>query len=88
MSNEPTVFVVDDDSVTLDSLSRLIGAIFPRVETYSSASEFLDKYELSRPGCLVLDVAMPGMSGLELHEKLIGAGIQLPVIFITGHGNV
>ena len=88
MNTEPTVFVVDDDSATLDSLAKLIGAIFSRVETYSSAGEFLDNYELSRPGCLVLDVAMPGMSGLELHEKLIDARIQLPVIFITGHANV
>jgi two-component system, LuxR family, response regulator FixJ len=88
LNTEPTVFAVDDDSATLDSLARLIGAIFPRVETYSSASGFLDSYEPSRPGCLVLDVAMPGMSGLELHEKLIAAGIQLPVIFITGHANV
>ena len=88
MNSEPTVFVVDDDSATLDSLARLIGAIFPSVETYSSAGEFLDSYEPSRPGCLVLDVAMPGMSGLELHEKLIDAGIRLPVIFITGHANV
>lgn len=88
MNSEPTVFVVDDDSATLDSLARLIGAIFPRVETYSSAGDFLDAHELFRPGCLVLDVAMPGMSGLELHEKLIDADIQLPVIFITGHANV
>ena len=88
MNSEPTVFVVDDDRATLDSLARLIGAIFPRVETYSSAAEFLDGYEPSKPGCLVLDVAMPGMSGLELHEKLIDAGIRLPVIFITGHANV
>ncbi len=88
MNSEPTVFVVDDDSATLDSMARLIGAIFPRVETYSSASGFLDGYGLARPGCLVLDVAMPGMSGLELHEKLIDADIQLPVIFITGHANV
>ncbi len=88
MKSEPTVFVVDDDSATLDSLAKLIGAIFPRVETYSSAGDFLDGYDLSTPGCLVLDVAMPGMSGLELHEKLIDADIQLPVIFITGHANV
>lgn len=88
MNSEATVYVVDDDSATLDSLARLIGAIFPRVETYSSAGEFLDSYVPSKPGCLVLDVAMPGMSGLELHEKLIDAHIHLPVIFITGHANV
>lgn len=88
MITEPTVFVVDDDSATLDSLAKLIGAIFPRVETYSSASDFLDDHQTARPGCLVLDVAMPDMSGLELHEKLIDAGTQLPVIFITGHANV
>ena len=88
MNSEPTVFVVDDDAATLDSLARLIGAVFPSVKTYSSAGEFLDNHESSQPGCLVLDVAMPGMSGLELQEKLLDTDIQLPVIFITGHANV
>ena len=88
MNSEPTVFVVDDDAATLDSLARLIGAVFPRVKTYSSAGEFLDNHESSQPGCLVLDVAMPGMSGLELQAKLLDADIQLPVIFVTGHANV
>jgi two-component system response regulator FixJ len=88
LNSEPTVFVVDDDNATLDSMARLIGAIFPRVETYSSASEFLDNHDPARRGCLVLDVAMPGMSGLELQKRLIDADTQLPVIFITGHANV
>ena len=87
-SHEPTVFVIDDDPAVLRSLSALVGIIFPRVEVFSSASEFLDAHGDDRPGCLVLDVAMPGMSGLELHRKLREDKIDLPVVFITGHANV
>ena len=87
-NHEPTVFVVDDDPAVLRSLSALVGTVFPRVEVFSSASEFLDAHSDDRPGCLVLDVAMPGMSGLELHRKLCEDKIGLPVVFITGHANV
>jgi FixJ family two-component response regulator len=88
VSEEPTVFVVDDDLAVLGSVTKLLKIIFSRVEGYPSASEFLAAYYASRPGCLVLDVAMPGMSGLELQKKLAESQIELPVIFITGHGNV
>ncbi len=88
MSDEPTVFLVDDDPAVLQSATALVKVLFPRVEAYSSAAEFLDAYQPGRPGCLVLDVAMPGMSGLELHRKMIGDKIDLPVVFISGHGNV
>lgn len=88
MNDEPTVFVVDDDPDVLRSLTALIKVLFPQVEAYSSAAEFLAAYQPGRPGCLVLDVAMPRMSGLELHRKLIEDRADLPVVFVTGHGNV
>ena len=88
MSDEPTVFLVDDDPIVLRSLSELVRVVFPRVEAFSSAAEFLAAYEGDRPGCLVLDVAMPEMSGLELHRKLVKDKINLPVVFVTGHGSV
>lgn len=85
---EPTIFAVDDDPDVLRSLTALIKVIFPRVETYGSASDFLASYTPGRPGCLVLDVAMPGMSGLELQRKLAQQKADLPVVFLTAHGNV
>lgn len=88
MTDEPTVFLVDDDSAVRQSLTALVKVVFPRVEAFSSGAEFLAAYRHNRPGCLVLDVAMPGMSGLELHRKLIQDKIDIPVVFISGHGNV
>jgi FixJ family two-component response regulator len=85
---EPTVFIVDDDPAVLRSLTALVKVIFPRVEAFGSATDFLGAYDRQRPGCLVLDVAMPGMSGLELQNRLADDSIDLPVVFITGHGNV
>jgi RNA polymerase sigma factor (sigma-70 family) len=87
-STEATVFLVDDDPAVLRSLTALLEVLFPRVETYASAAEFLAAYDPERPGCLVLDVAMPGMNGLELQRKLIDDKIDLPMVFITGQGNV
>jgi two-component system, LuxR family, response regulator FixJ len=83
-----TVFIVDDDPAVLRSLIALVRAVFPSVEGFASAAEFRAAYQADRPGCLVLDVAMPGMNGLELQRKLKEDRIDLPVIFITGHGNV
>ena len=88
MNDEATVFLVDDDPAVLRSLTALVKVVFLRVEAYASAAEFLQTYHPGRPGCLVLDVAMPGMNGLELHRKLCEEKIDLPVVFITGHGNV
>ena len=84
----PTVFVVDDDPAMCESLKWLIESVDLTVETYPSASAFLEAYSSDSPGCLVLDVRMPGMSGLELQEILVQRGIPLPVIVITGHGDV
>ncbi len=85
---EPTVFIVDDDDAVRRFLSGLIASVELRVEAFASARDFLDAYEPDRPGCLVLDVRMPGMSGLELQRELTDQAIDLPVIILTGHGNV
>lgn len=85
---EPAVFIVDDDDAVRRFLGSLIESVTLCVETYASAQDFLVAYEPDRPGCLVLDVRMPGMSGLELQRKLRERAIDLPVIILTGHGNV
>jgi FixJ family two-component response regulator len=83
-----TVFVVDDDEPVRDSLRLLLRSVGRSVEAYASAQEFLDAYTDDRAGCLVLDVRMPGMSGLELQERLNERRAILPIIFVTGHGDV
>ena len=88
MTPEPTVFVVDDDRAVRRFLCGLIASVDLRVEAYASAREFLDAYEPGRPGCLLLDIRMPGMSGLELQKELAERAIGLPVIILTGHGDV
>ena len=88
MSSEPTVFVVDDDQAMRNSLKWLIESVAFRVETYSSAKDFINNYYPGRSGCLLLDVRMPGMSGLELQQYLNEHQIQIPIIIITGHGDV
>lgn len=84
----PTVFVVDDNTAVRRSLKWLLESVGLPVETYAAARDFLDVYEPARPGCLVTDVRMPGMSGPELQEHLRERGALLPVIFITGYGDV
>jgi two-component system response regulator FixJ len=88
MVQRPTVFVVDDDPAMLDSVSLLLESADLSVECYLGAGKFLEIYSPHRPGCLVLDVRMPGMSGLELQEALAARGITIPIVFITGHGDV
>jgi two-component system, LuxR family, response regulator FixJ len=83
-----TVYVVDDDSAMLDSVSLLLESADLNAKCYASAQEFLDAYSPHQPGCLVLDVRMPQISGLELQELLTTQGSNIPVIFITGHGDV
>ena len=85
---DATVFVVDDDEAIGDSLRVLIDSIGMNVEVYGSAEEFLDAYDPSKPGCLLLDVRLPGMSGLELQKKLAASRISIPVIIITSYGDV
>ena len=84
----PTVFIVDDDADALDSLECLLKSIGLDVKSYQSPSNFLDEYDSSRPGCIVLDVRMPELSGLELQLELNQRGPSPPVIVITGHGDV
>jgi two-component system, LuxR family, response regulator FixJ len=84
----PTVFVVDDDNAVRNSLRLLLKSVGLASQPLGSAAEFLDTYRPSQPGCLVLDVRMPGMSGLELQRELNLRGATIPVIFITGHGDI
>lgn len=89
MQQQPsTVFVVDDDEGVRNSLRFLLKSVGLASRTLASAGEFLEVYKPSQPGCLVLDVRMPGMSGLELQQQLNLRGAVIPVIFITGHGDI
>jgi len=88
MPPDATVFVVDDDEAVRRFLCGLIGSVGLRAEAYASAQDFLDAYQSGRPGCLLLDIRMPGMSGLELQRELAERAFGLPVIILTGHGNV
>lgn len=88
MSSEPTVFVVDDDPALTDGLKLLLTAAGLSVETYPNAQAFLDEYRPERSGCVVADIRMPGMSGLELQEYLVADGTHIPLIILTGHGDV
>ncbi len=88
MTQEPTIFVVDDDEAVRRALKLLIESTGMRVETFASADAFLASYLPNRSGCLILDVRMPGMSGLALQEKLSAQKLYIPVIIITGHGDV
>jgi RNA polymerase sigma factor (sigma-70 family) len=85
---EPTVFVVDDDPGVLESLKLLLRSVGLAAETFASAHEFLEAYDPEKPGCVVLDVRMPEMSGLELQDRLRALESTLPIIFITAHGEV
>lgn len=88
MISEPTVFVVDDDRAVRGAISRLLKTVGLQTKTFDSAQGFLDSYDRNCPGCLVLDVRMPGMSGLDLQETLSAEKISIPVIIITGHADV
>ena len=82
------VFVVDDDAPMRESLKNLIRSVGLRVELFSSAQEFLRSKRLDLPSCLVLDVRLPGLSGLDLQKRTTEAGMEIPIIFITGHGDI
>lgn len=85
---EPTVFLVDDDASVLRAVERVIDTAGLRVESYSSPHALLAAYDPDAPGCLVLDVAMPGMNGLELQRLLAEQSCTLPVVFLTGAGSI
>jgi len=85
---KPTVFVIDDDPSVRKSLSRLLRSVGHTVETFSSADEFLGREHFNGIGCIILDVQMPGLSGLDLQVELNKAEYSMPIVFITGHGNI
>jgi FixJ family two-component response regulator len=85
---KPTVFVIDDDAAIRDALQSLISSMKLHVELFGSAAEFLQRERPDVPSCLVLDVRLPGISGLDFQRKLTEANHSIPVIFITGHGDI
>ncbi|HEV7798257.1 MAG TPA: response regulator transcription factor [Pyrinomonadaceae bacterium] len=84
----PVVFVIDDDASMRSAIRRLLVAVGIGVKTFSAAQEFLSSDLPDVPGCLVLDVRLPGLSGLDLQKEMVARGIHYPIIFITGHGDI
>jgi two-component system response regulator FixJ len=87
-SDTPLIYLVDDDDAVRDSLGMLFGSIGLAHEAYASALEFLEHFKPERHACLVADIRMPGLSGLELQQRLNEQRAEIPIIFITGHGDV
>lgn len=85
---DPIVFVVDDDPLIRDGLRSLIKSVDLRVETFGSSREFMQRRRSDAPSCLVLDVRLPGLSGLDLQRELNESEFQIPIIFMTGHGDI
>jgi two-component system, LuxR family, response regulator FixJ len=85
---EPTIYIVDDDAGLRRSLSWLLESLELNVESFATGEEFLDAYVAETPGCLILDVRLPGMSGMMLQEALPRRGVHIPVLILTGHGAV
>jgi len=88
IDSAPTIFIVDDDPSVLKALARLVRYAGLNTTTFTSPQEFLDNHDQNASGCLLLDVAMPCINGLELHQMLVARGCELPVIFLTGHGDI
>lgn len=88
MSTRPLIHVVDDDEAMRDSLTWLLDSERYAVRTYASGEAFLEQMVAAAPACVILDIRMPGMSGIEVHEQLTRRGIATPVVFVTGHGDV
>src|ERR1700674_289652 len=84
----PTVFVVDDDAAVRASIQGMLKSVGLRSETFETAQEFLRSKRPDGPSCLILDVRLPGVNGLDFQHQLVDAGIRIPVIFITGHGDI
>ncbi len=85
---EPTVFIVDDDSEVRETIKMLVESVGLRIEAFAAAQDFLDVYDPERPGCLITDVRMPGMSGIELQAKLLAMKVTLPIIVMSGYADV
>jgi FixJ family two-component response regulator len=88
LADTPTVFVIDDDAAVRASIQGLLKSAGLRSETFGIAHEFLRRKRPDGPSCLVLDVSLPGVNGLDFQRELANAGIRIPVIFITGHGDI
>jgi FixJ family two-component response regulator len=88
IDGDVVVYIIDDDPSVREAISDLIQSVGVRVKSFSSAQEFLQTPRNDVPGCLILDVRMPGLSGLDLQTELSSAGVQIPIIFITGFGDV
>lgn len=87
-TDQPTVFVVDDDASMRQALARLLQSVQLRVEVFASPQEFLQSERPNVPSCLVLDVRLPGLSGLDFQAELAKADVRIPIVFITGHGDI
>jgi FixJ family two-component response regulator len=85
---QATVYVIDDDPSVREAIGSLLLSVGLRAELFGTVSEFMGQWERDGPGCLVLDIRLPGQSGLEFHDELARANVDLPVIFITGHGDI
>ena len=88
MQRKPTIYIVDGEREVLDAITQLVKPIGPEVKTFTRADDFLSYFHDDGPGCLVLAVRIPDMSGVEIQARLVQAGCQIPVIFITGHADV
>ena len=86
--NASTVFVIDDDPSVRRAIQGLLKSVGLRAESFASTQEFLARNAADGPSCLVLDVRLPGLSGLDFQRQLADAGVQIPIIFVTGHGNI
>lgn len=86
--SEPTVFIVDDDEAFRDSVEELLHSVGLQAESFGSALEFMERFDPTRPGCLVLDVRMARISGIALQAQLKDIGARLPIVFISGHGDI
>jgi FixJ family two-component response regulator len=87
-AEQPVVFIVDDDPSVRKALANLLRSVGLAVQTFATAQEFISTRRPDAPGCLVLDVRLPGVSGLDLQRQLTEAGVHMPIIFITGHGDI
>ena len=87
-ANSPTVFVIDDDDLVRAAIQGMLKSVGLRSETFGAAQEFLRSQRPDGPSCLVLDVSLPGVSGLDFQRQLADAGVLIPIIFITGHGDI
>lgn len=85
---QPAVYIVDDDLGVRQMIARMVRSVRLTPRTFASVKEFLEQLDPAQPGCLVLDVRMPGESGLELQEHLARTGVRIPIIFVTGHGDI